>query len=232
MELTPDTVIYYRNGPLVLSATLVLTWVVMGVLVLGSWLVTRRLTRDGPVPIWQGGLEILVGGIRDQIRALSPRAPETFVPFVGTLFLFISFSSLLSVLPGFHPPTGSLSTTAALAVCVFVAVPFFGILRQGLSGYLRHYLAPNPILLPFHVLGELTRTLALAVRLFGNVMSGTFLVAVLLAVAPFFFPAVMSLLELFLGQVQAYIFAVLSMVYIAAAVQAHDGLTKGDIQDG
>ncbi len=232
MELTPDSIVYYRSGPLVLSATLVLTWVVMAVLILGSWLITRRLSSELPVPRWQGVLEIVVGGIRNQIRSLAPGAAETYVPFVGSLFLFISLSSLLSIVPGFHPPTGSLSTTSALALCVFVAVPFFGALSLGLKGYLRHYLEPSPILLPFHILAELTRTLALAVRLFGNVMSGTFLVAVLLAVAPVFFPAVMSLLELFLGQVQAYIFAVLSMVYIAAAAQAHEGLTEGDKQDG
>ncbi|MEW6277603.1 MAG: F0F1 ATP synthase subunit A [Candidatus Eremiobacterota bacterium] len=231
MELSPDFIVYSRHGPLTLNATLVFTWLVMLVLVSGSWLVTRRL-KEPCASRWQGILEMLVVSIRDQIRDLSPHHPGAFVPFVGTLFLFISVSNLLTVIPGFHPPTGSLSTTAALALSVFFAVPLFGIAREGLSGYLRHYVDPNPIMLPFHLLGELTRTLALAVRLFGNVMSGSFLVAVLLAVAPVFFPVVMRLLELVLGQVQAYIFAVLAMVYIASAARTQAMTRKGGGSDG
>jgi F-type H+-transporting ATPase subunit a len=139
---------------------------------------------------------------------------------VGTLFMFVAVSNLLDVVPGYTAPTASLSTTAGLAVCVFVAVPLYGIASRGLRGYLRLYITPSPVMLPMNVLGELSRTLALAVRLFGNIMSGGKIVAILLAVAPFIFPVVMKLLGLLTGMIQAYIFAVLAMVYIAGATKA------------
>jgi F-type H+-transporting ATPase subunit a len=121
--------------------------------------------------------------------------------------------------PGYHPPTGSLSTTAALALCVFVAVPLFGITRQGFRGYLSQYLQPTPIMLPFNIIGELSRTLALAIRLFGNIMSGTVIAAILLGIAPILFPVIMQMLGLLTGMVQAYIFAILAMVFIASAAR-------------
>jgi F-type H+-transporting ATPase subunit a len=164
----------------------------------------------------------MVGGIREQIRQISQQEPGSYLPFIGTLFIFISFSNLLTILPGYHPPTYSLSTTAGLAICVLAAVPFYGIAQQGLRGYLSHYLKPTVLMLPFHILSEMTRTLALAVRLFGNVMSGALLGAILLSVVPLFFPLIMQLLELLIGQVQAFIFAVLATVYIASAAQAHE----------
>ena len=142
-----------------------------------------------------------------------------YLPFVGTLFLFIGVSNLLDVVPGWHPPTGSLSTTAALAICVGVAVPAFGIRQQGFVEYFRHYLRPTVIMLPFHLLSETSRNLALAVRLFGNIMSGAMIAAMLLAIAPLFFPVPMQILALLTGVIQAYVFAILAMVYIAAAVQ-------------
>jgi len=157
---------------------------------------------------------------RSQIRGILPEGGEPYLPFVGTLFLFIGLSSLLDIVPGWHPPTASLSTTAALAICVGVAVPVFGIRRKGLGGYLRHYVQPTFILAPFHLLTETSRTLALAVRLFGNVMSESMIVGILLAIAPLFFPVVMQVLGLLTGMIQAYIFAILAMVYIAAAVQS------------
>ena len=157
--------------------------------------------------------------MRDQIREVSRHDPGMYLPFVGTLFLFIATSNLLAVVPGYLPPTGSLSTTTALAACVFVAVPLFGISRQGVVGYLRNYLRPTPLMLPFNVIGEFSRTLALAVRLYGNIMSGTVLVGILISLAPFFFPIVMQMLGLITGLVQAYIFAVLAMVYIASAAK-------------
>jgi F-type H+-transporting ATPase subunit a len=140
------------------------------------------------------------------------------MPFIGTLFLFIATANLLGVVPGYWSPTGSLSTTAALAVCVFVAVPIFGIAKSGLGDYLRQYLQPSPFMLPFNIIGELSRTLALAVRLFGNVMSGQMIVAILLAIVPLFFPIIMQLMGMLVGVIQAYIFAVLATVYIASAI--------------
>ncbi len=220
MRITPDSIVFWQFGPFVINATIVYTWAVMLLLVLGSALITRRLT-DGPeISRWQNLLEVLVSGMRDQIRELSRRDPGIYLPFVGTLFLFIATANLLAVVPGYLPPTGSLSTTTALAICAFVAVPLFGIARQGVGGYLRHYVRPTPLMLPFNVIGELSRTLALAVRLYGNIMSGTVLVGILISLAPFFFPVVMQVLGLITGLVQAYIFAVLAMVYIASAARS------------
>jgi F-type H+-transporting ATPase subunit a len=187
----------------------------------GSWLITRRLSTDTAPARWQHLLEVVVDYIRQQIREISGgQSPDPYLPFVGTLFLFIAVTNLLMIVPGYVPSTASLSTTTALAVCVLVAVPLYAIRRQGVRTYLRHYVQPTPLMLPFTVMGELSRTLALAVRLFGNVMSGTKIVAVLLVVAPVFFPAVLGLLGLLTGFIQAYIFAILSMVYIASGMQA------------
>ena len=145
--------------------------------------------------------------------------PEKYLGFLGTLFLFVAMASLFTIVPGYEPPTGSLSTTAALAICVFVAVPLFGIEDRGLGGYLRAYLKPTFIMLPFNIISELSRTLALAVRLFGNMMSGTMILAILLTITPFVFPIAMSALGLLTGMVQAYIFSILATVYIAAATR-------------
>jgi F-type H+-transporting ATPase subunit a len=222
VDITPDTVVYWQAGPVKLNATLVFTWLVMALLGLGSWLVTRRLSTGIALPRGQNLLEVLVGGMQEQIREVTQQDPGRYLPFIGTLFLFIAVSNVLAVVPGFQPPTGSLSTTAALALCVFVAVPFYGITECGLVGYLKNYIRPSVFMLPFNVIGELSRTLALAIRLFGNVMSGTMIAAMLLAVAPFFFPILMHALALLTGLIQAYIFAILALVYIAAATRVHE----------
>jgi len=221
VTITPDEMVWLRWGPLHLNATIGFTWVVMVLLVGASALVTRHLSTGVEMSRWQNLLEVLVAGMRDQIREVSRQEPGAYLPFVGTLFLFIATANLLAVVPGFVPPTGSLSTTSALALCVFIAVPLFGILRAGPLGYLRHYVQPTPLMLPFNVIGELSRTLALAVRLYGNIMSGTVIVAILLGIAPFFFPILMRALGLLTGLIQAYIFAILAMVYIASAAAAH-----------
>lgn len=217
MELSPDSILLWQWGPIRLNATIVFTWVVMAFLVVGSWLVTRRLSADGKLSRRQNLLETLVTFMNEQIRSTSRQEPGRFLPFVGTLFLFIAVSNSLEIIPGFHPPTGSLSTTAALAICVFIAVPFYGVLQKGVAGYLKHYIKPSVFMMPFEVIGEFSRTLALAVRLYGNIMSGTIIVGILLSIAPLFFPIVMQALGLLIGLIQAYIFAVLAMVYIASA---------------
>jgi len=194
----------------------------MSLLVTSSCLGTRRISVDSPTRL-QAALEAVVGTLRRQVREILDQDPDPYLPFLGALFLFISTSSLLTLVPGFHPPTGSLSTTAALAGLVLVAVPVFGVARHGVSGYLREYFRPNPLMFPFHVLGELTRTLSLAVRLFGNMASGAMIGGLLLALAPLFLPTVMQLFELLIGQVQAYIFAVLATVYVASAVRSREG---------
>ncbi|PKO08337.1 MAG: F0F1 ATP synthase subunit A [Chloroflexi bacterium HGW-Chloroflexi-2] len=218
MEISPDGIIYWQSGWFKLNATIVYTWVVMALLVLFSVYVSRKLTSD-PKKITraQNILEIVVINVRNQIRDVSQQNPDRFMAFIGTLFIFIAVSNLMGVIPGFRPPTGSLSTTTALAISVFIAVPFFGIATRGFGGYLKQYLQPSAIMLPFNIIGDFSRTLALAVRLFGNVMSGTMLVAILLAIIPFVFPIIMQAFGMLTGFIQAYIFAVLAMVYIASA---------------
>lgn len=226
MTISPDDLVFLRWGPFALNATIVSTWLV-GILLVGtSWLVTRRLSSGTNVSRGQLLFEVLVTGMLDQIRDIGRQEPAPFLPFVGTLFVFIAVSNLLAIVPGFTPPTGSLSTTAALALCVFVAVPAVGISRRGLATYFRQYLRPSVFMLPFNVIGEFSRTLALAVRLYGNVMSGTVIAGILLSLAPFFFPVVMQLLGLLTGMIQAYIFAVLAMVYLASGVAAQDAVRE------
>jgi F-type H+-transporting ATPase subunit a len=218
--ISPDQVMIFQWGPISLNATIVFTWVVMGLLVLVSWLATRKLSSDVQLSRWQHLLEILVKGMQDQIRAISHQETGIYLPFAGTLFLFIAVCNLLSIVPGYTAPTASLSTTAALAICVFVAVPLYGILNRGILGYLKQYIHPTVFMLPFNIMGELSRTLALAVRLFGNMMSGAKIGAILLAIAPLLFPIIMHALGLLTGLIQAYIFAILAMVYIASATRA------------
>jgi len=222
VNISPDALVFWRHGALVLNATIVYTWVVMALLVLGAWLVTRRLRTDEHPPRWQGVLETVVSGIEAQLKEVSPVDMDRALPLVGTLFLFVAVANCLAVVPGFQPPTGSLSTTAALALCVFCAVPLYGVRRLGLAGYLRNYLRPSFFMLPFNVMGEISRTLALAVRLFGNVMSGSMIGGILLAVAPLIFPVIMQLLGLLTGLVQAYIFGILAAVYIAAGMEGQE----------
>jgi F-type H+-transporting ATPase subunit a len=191
----------------------------MLVLAAGSKLITRKLSTDLRRSRWQNSLEIVVTGIEKQIEEVGLRHPETYLGFLGTLFLFVALASLCTVIPGYESPTGSLSTTVALAMCVFVAVPLFGIEEQGMGGYLKSYVEPTVIMLPFNVISELSRTLALAVRLFGNMMSGAMIIGILLTITPFIFPVIMTALGLLTGMVQAYIFFILATVYIAAATR-------------
>jgi F-type H+-transporting ATPase subunit a len=219
MRLSPDQLIFWQHGFVKLNATIVFTWALMLLLTLGSMLITRRLTTQHQRSRWQNLLEIIVTGIKTQIGEVGLHHPEKYLGFLGTLFLFVATASLCTVIPGFEPPTASLSTTAALALCVFVAVPLFGIADQGFGGYLKSYTEPTIIMLPFNIISELSRTLALAVRLFGNMMSGAMIIAILLTITPFLFPIVMTALGLLTGMVQAYIFSILAAVYIAAATR-------------
>jgi F-type H+-transporting ATPase subunit a len=220
MRLSPDGMIFWQHGFFKLNATIVFTWAIMLVLAVGSKLITRGLSTELHRSRWQNLLEIVVTTIEKQIGEVGVRHPRKYLGFLGTLFLFVAAASLSTLIPGFEPPTGSLSTTAALALCVFVAVPFFGIGEQGLAGYLESYVKPTIIMLPFNIISELSRTLALAVRLFGNMMSGAMIIGILLTITPFIFPIVMTALGLLTGMVQAYIFFILATVYIAAATQA------------
>ena len=222
MRLSPDQWIFWQSGFVKLNATIVFTWALMIALSLISALVTRRLGSGLKLSRWQCLLEILVTAILTQVEEVGLTQPKKYIAFLGTLFLFVAASSLCTVIPGFDPPTGSLSTTVALAGCVFVAVPVFGIAGQGIGGYLKTYVQPTVVMLPFNLISQVSRTLALAVRLFGNMMSGSMIVAILLTITPFVFPIVMTLLGLLTGMVQAYIFSILAAVYIAAATRAAD----------
>ncbi len=219
MHLSPDQIVYWQHGWFKLNATIVFTWALMLVLVLGSVWINRKLSTTLERSRWQNLLEIIVTGIEGQIGDVGLREPRKTLGFLGTLFLFVASAALCTVIPGFEPPTGSLSTTTALALCVLVAVPWFGIADQGLRGYLATYMEPTLLMLPFNIISEISRTLALAIRLFGNMMSGAMILAILLTITPFVFPIVMTVLGLLTGLVQAYIFTILAAVYIAAATQ-------------
>jgi F-type H+-transporting ATPase subunit a len=231
MNLSPDQEIFWQRGFFKVNGTMLMTWILMTLLAVGAKLITRKLVfRVDGVSRGQAALEIIVTGIAQQIGETGLAKPHRYLPFLGTLFLFIALANLGALIPGFEPPTSSLSTTAALALCVFIAVPIFGIRDQGLSGYLKTYTEPTVLMLPFNIISELSRTLALAVRLFGNMMSGGLIVAILLTITPFLFPIVMTALGLLTGMVQAYIFTILAAVYIAAATtqtQAPQGISHG-----
>lgn len=217
MNLSPDETVFWQNDFANLNLTIVTTWGLMAAMGIGAWLITRRLTADTKISQWQNFLEIVVIGIRDQITEIGLKKADHYLPFIGTLFLFIATANLCTILPGYEAPTGSFSTTAALATWVFIAVPFFGISSHGFKGYLKTYLRPSFIMLPFNIISELSRTLALSIRLFGNVMSGAIIAAIVLGLAPLFFPIILQALELLTGMVQAYIFSILATVYITAA---------------
>ncbi len=219
MRLSPDDIIFWQYGFIKLNATIAFTWGLMLLLAIGSTVITRHLSTGLQRSRWQNLLEIVVTAIQKQIEEVGLSQPRKYLSFLGTIFLFIALASLCTIIPGYEPPTGSLSTTVALALCVFVAVPLFGIEEQGVGGYLQSYLKPTVIMLPFNIISEFSRTLALAVRLFGNMMSGAMIVAILLTITPFIFPILMSLLGLLTGMVQAYIFSILATVYIAAATR-------------
>lgn len=222
MRLSPDENIFWQYGFVVLNSTIVTTWVLMFVMTTVSMFITRRLKAEGDISRWQGSLEIAVTTIQQQIREVGLENPGKYLSFIGTLFLFIAVSNFCAILPMYEPPTGSLSTTSALAISVFVAVMYFGVAENGLSGYLKGYLDPTFLMLPFNIISEVSRTFALAIRLFGNIMSGTMIVGIMLTIVPFIAPVFMNILGLLTGMVQAYIFSILATVYIAAATRTRE----------
>ena len=226
MKLSPDETVFWQHGFVNINLTIVTTWAIMLVIVIGAKLITRNLKTNLHISRWQCILEMIVTTINNQIKEVGLDKSEKYIGFIGTLFLFIGVSNLCIILPGYEPPTASLSTTTALAICVFLAVPFFGVKEGGIGGYLKTYLQPTWIMLPFNLIGEITRTLALAVRLFGNIMSGGMIVAILLSISPFIFPVIMNVLGLLTGMVQAYIFSILATVYIAGSIKVKHSKKK------
>jgi F-type H+-transporting ATPase subunit a len=223
LSISPDNIIFYQWQWLKINATLVYSWLVMAILVIGSWLITQNpKVPPQQMSPWQNRLEILVEQINGEIQNAIGLDPIQFLPFLGTILLFFAFCNILTIFPYYESPASSLSTTAAVAVCVFVAVPYFGIKNSGFRNYLKTYIEPSPAVLPFNILSEFTRTLSLAVRLFGNVMSTSLLVAILVSLIPLFIPIVMQDFGLLIGVIQAYVFAVLALVYIASGIRVQE----------
>jgi len=205
-------------GPVAITGTVVTTWAIMGALWLLAWLVTRRLdTEPGPL---QTAAEGVVATIESAITAVAPGHARQIMPFIASLWLFLVIANLSGLIPGVHSPTRDLSATTALALLVFLSAHWFGIRIQGLKNYLRHYLTPSPILLPFHLVGEITRTIALAVRLFGNIMSLEMAALLILLVAGFLAPVPILMLHVVEALVQAYIFGMLALIYVAGGLQS------------
>lgn len=229
MNIDPSEIVYFEQGFVRITATLVFTWIIMAVLTVSAFFLTRNLKADGKIGKRQNAMEALLTMIDDQISEISQGESEKILPFAGTLFIFILTSVLLSLIPGFISPAGSLNTTIALALCVFFAVPAYGIESKGIKSYLKDYLKPTWIMLPFNIISEISRALSLAIRLYGNVMSSSIIVGILVTIVPLLFPVALQLLGLLTGVIQAYIFAVLAVVYISAALKNRDKeLTESD----
>jgi F-type H+-transporting ATPase subunit a len=222
--------VLFRIGPFAINAIVATTWAIM--LLLGGfcWLATRRLALD-PGPL-QTMLEGVVSAIEDSIIAVLPDRAQQVLPFIGTLWIYIVISNLTGLIPHLHSPTGNLSVTAGLALLVFFSVHWFGVRSEGLRRYLAHYLSPSPILLPFHLISEVTRTVALAVRLFGNIMSLEMAAMLILLVAGLLVPVPLLMLHIVEGLVQAYIFGMLALIYVAGAMQSQDNLERDEEGNG
>jgi F-type H+-transporting ATPase subunit a len=212
--------VVFSIGWLRITSTVLTTWGLLACFGVGSWLATRRLSVDQPGLV-QTALEGVVQAIESAIEGVLPGRAGLLLPFVGTLWLFVALANLTGLVPELHSPTADLSTTAALAFLVFLSVHWYGIRSAGLKAYLKHYLTPSPILLPFHLLGEFSRTLALAMRLFGNIMSLEMAALLVLMVAGLLVPVPILMLHIVEALVQAYIFGMLALIYIAGGMQSH-----------
>jgi F-type H+-transporting ATPase subunit a len=211
--------VVFSIGPLEVTDTVITTWVIMLLAAVAGRLLSRRLTLFEPAA-WQVALEGVVSALENAIREVAPEHTRLLLPFIATLWLFLPVANLVGLIPGLHSPTGDLSATAALALLVFLSVHWFGIRSQGLKSYLRHYLTPSPILLPFHIISEITRTVALAIRLFGNIMSLEMAALLILLVAGFLVPIPILMLHIIEALVQAYIFGMLALIYVAGGLQS------------
>lgn len=216
MKSPLETTTLFHLGPVPVSQTVVTTWVIMAVLVFGAWLITRRLRHD-PSPV-QAVAEMIVDTVDSQIRDTMKTDPAPYRTFIGTLFLFILACNWSSLIPGVEPPTAALATDAALALLVFLSIVWYGVRTVGARGYLRSFAAPTPLMIPLNFVESITRTFSLLVRLFGNVMSGVFVIGIVLSLAGLLVPIPFMALDLLTGIVQAYIFAVLAMVFIASTI--------------
>lgn len=211
----------FHIGPVPIALAVVTTWGIMLALVVVSLLATRRLEiHPGRL---QAAVELLVTTLERQISETTSADPAPFVPLLGTLFIYLAFANASAVVPGLHPPTAQIETAGALALIVFCAVHYYGIRRRGLAGYLRSFARPTILMVPFNILSNITRTFSLMIRLFGNVMSGEFMIGIVLALAGLLVPIPLMALEVLVGLVQAYIFSVLAAVFVGAAVGSIEG---------
>jgi len=217
----------FRIGPVPISNAVATTWAIMALLTLIAALGMRRPALESKG--LQAILEIVVETVAGQISQIVNRDAWPFMPLVGTIFIFLVAANLSAIVPGLHPPTGHLETPAALGAIVFLSVHVFGFRARGIGGYLRHYIEPNPLMLPLNLLLELTRTFSLMVRLFGNMMSHEIVIAIVVFLAALFVPIPFMLLGMMIGIIQAYIFAVLAAVFIGAAVSATESNKKKDV---
>jgi F-type H+-transporting ATPase subunit a len=210
------TVTLFTIGPAPISETVVVTWGLMAAMTVGGWLATRSLTVTPSR--FQAVLEIIVEAIENQIQSTIRVAPRPYVPMIGTLFLFILTANWSSLIPGVVPPTAHIETDAALGLIVFFAIIYFGIRARGLGGYLKTFAEPTILMIPLNVVETFTRTFSLIVRLFGNIMSGVFIIGIILSLAGLLVPIPLMALDLLIGAIQAYIFSVLAIVFIGSAV--------------
>jgi F-type H+-transporting ATPase subunit a len=210
-----DLPVVFHLGPVPVTKPVVVTWGLMAAMALGSRLLTRRLSvHPGRA---QTAVELLVTTIEGQVGEIIPEGGRRYLPLLGTMFLFLVLSNVSGIVPGLQAPTAHLETPAALAVVVFLSVQVAGFQQHGFFGYLKEFAKPSILLLPLNILSELTRTFSLMIRLFGNVMSGEFIIAIVLGLAGLLVPLPLMGLELLTGLIQAYIFTTLAAVFIAAA---------------
>ena len=217
----------FTVGPVPVTEPVVVTWGLMAVLTLGGFFATRSLALSPRR--YQAVLELIVGAIEDQIEGTMRVAPKPYVPMIGTLFLFILAANWSSLVPGVEPPTAHIETDAALGLIVFCSIIYFGIRGRGIAGYLRTFAQPTIFMIPLNLVETFTRTFSLIVRLFGNVMSGVFIIGIILSLAGLLVPIPLMALELLIGAIQAYIFTVLAMVFIGSAA---GGKRTGDRNEG
>jgi F-type H+-transporting ATPase subunit a len=219
----------FTLGPVPITAPVVVTWGVMAALALASFTATRKLKLRPDRG--QAVLELVVAAIEGQIRDTMGVAPRPYLPLIGTLFLFILAANWSSLIPGIEPPTARIETDAALALIVFFAVIWFGIRARGLAGYLKTFAEPTFLMIPLNVVETFTRTFSLVVRLFGNVMSGAFIIGIILSLAGLIVPIPFMGIEMLIGAIQAYIFTVLAMVFIGSAVSEGGQAESGERKD-
>ena len=206
----------FTIGPVPVTEPVVATWGIMAALALAGFLATRMLTLSPSR--YQAVVELMVGAIADQIRGTLRVEPMPYVPLIGTLFLFILAANWSSLVPGVEPPTAHIETDAALGLIVFCSIIYFGVRVRGVGGYLKTFAEPTILMIPLNLVETFTRTFSLIVRLFGNIMSGVFIIGIVLSLAGLLVPIPLMALELLIGAIQAYIFAVLAMVFIGSAV--------------